>query len=76
MKNEYPVIMSVVSNRELPKLNELVLSIDEHAFMVVSKLMKSEGEVLLLKKSIFNLKKPHPLNNFKICSRIINMKER
>ena len=24
MKNEYPVIMSVVSNRELPKLNELV----------------------------------------------------
>lgn len=37
MKNEYPVVMTVVSNRELPKLNDLVLSIDEHAFMVVSK---------------------------------------
>ena len=25
MKNEYPVVMTVVSNRELPKLNDLIL---------------------------------------------------
>ena len=31
MKNEYPVIMTVISNRELPKLNHRVLNIDEAA---------------------------------------------
>ena len=50
MKNEYPVIMSVVSNRELPKLNELVLSIDEHAFMVVSKVNEVRGRGFTFKK--------------------------
>jgi len=30
MKNEYPVVMTVVSNREIPRLNELVLRIDDH----------------------------------------------
>lgn len=30
MKNEYPVVMTVVSNREIPRLNELVLGIDDH----------------------------------------------
>lgn len=50
MKNEYPVIMTVVSNRELPKLNELILSIDDHAFMVVSKVNEVKGRGFTFKK--------------------------
>ena len=50
MKNEYPVIMTVVSHRELPKLNELVLNIDEHAFMVVSKVNEVKGRGFTFKK--------------------------
>ncbi len=50
MKNEYPVVMTVVSNRELPKLNELILSIDDHAFMVVSKVNEVRGRGFTFKK--------------------------
>ena len=50
MKNEYPVIMTVISNRELPKLNYLVLNIDEHAFMVVSKVNEVKGRGFTFKK--------------------------
>lgn len=50
MKNEYPVVMTVISNRELPKLNHLVLNIDEHAFMVVSKVNEVKGRGFTFKK--------------------------
>ena len=50
MKNEYPVVMTVVSNRELPKLNDLVLGIDEHAFMIVSKVNEVKGRGFTFKK--------------------------
>lgn len=50
MKNEYPVVMTVVSNRELPKLNELVLDIDDHAFMIVSKVNEVRGRGFTFKK--------------------------
>ncbi len=50
MKNEYPIVMTVVSNRELPKLNELILSIDDHAFMVVSKVNEVKGRGFTFKK--------------------------
>ena len=50
MKNEYPVVMTVVSNRELPRLNELVLNIDDHAFMVVSKVNEVRGRGVTFKK--------------------------
>lgn len=50
MKSEYPVVMSVISNRELPRLNELVLNIDDHAFMVVSKVNEVRGRGFTFKK--------------------------
>lgn len=50
MKNEYPVVMTVVSNRELPRLNELILNIDNHAFMVVSKVNEVRGRGFTFKK--------------------------
>lgn len=50
MKNEYPVIMTVISNRELPRLNQQVLNIDEHAFMIVSKVNEVKGRGFTFKK--------------------------
>lgn len=50
LKNEYPVVMTVVSNRELPKLNDLVLGIDDHAFMIVSKVNEVRGRGFTFKK--------------------------
>lgn len=55
MKNEYPVVMTVISNRELVKLNDLVLNIDEHAFMVVSKVNEVRGRGFTFKKEYMNL---------------------
>ena len=49
-KNEYPTIMSVVSNRELPVLNNLVLEIDPDAFMVISKVNEVKGRGFTNKK--------------------------
>ncbi len=53
MKNEYPVIMSVVSNRELPKLNEIILDIDEHAFIIVNKVNEVKGRGFTFRKEYF-----------------------
>lgn len=50
MNNEYPVVMTVVSQRELPKLNELVLNIDEHAFMVISQVNEVKGRGFTFQK--------------------------
>lgn len=50
MKNEYPVVMTVISHRELPRLNELVLGIDDHAFMIVSKVNEVRGRGFTFKK--------------------------
>ena len=41
--NDNPVILTIVSNRELPKLNQLVLEIDPNAFMVVGKVNEVQG---------------------------------
>ncbi len=50
MKNEYPVVLTVISPRELPRLNELILSIDEHAFIIVSRVNEVRGRGFTFKK--------------------------
>jgi uncharacterized membrane-anchored protein YitT (DUF2179 family) len=37
------VVLTVVSNRELPKLNKLVLSIDSNAFMIINQINEVKG---------------------------------
>jgi len=39
----YPVILCVLSKRELPHLNDLILSIDDHAFIIVSEANEVRG---------------------------------
>lgn len=53
LKNEYPIVMSVISNRELPKLNNLVNDIDDHAFMIVNKVNEVRGRGFTFKKEYF-----------------------
>lgn len=45
------VVLTVVSNRELPKLNELVLTIDPKAFMIINRVNEVKGRGFTLDKS-------------------------
>lgn len=47
---EYPVVMCVLSRRELPKMNDLVLSLDPNAFMVISEVNEVRGHGFSLGK--------------------------
>lgn len=44
------MVLTVVSNRELPKLNQLVLSIDPKAFMVINKVNEVKGRGFTMDK--------------------------
>ena len=43
MHNEQKMVLTVVSNRELVRLNQLVMEIDPNAFMVISKVNEVKG---------------------------------
>lgn len=43
LKNEHSVVLSVVSNRELPKIEKLVRALDPDAFMIVSRVSEVWG---------------------------------
>lgn len=44
------LVMTVVSNRELPRLNQLVMEIDDKAFMVISQVSEVKGRGFTLHK--------------------------
>lgn len=44
------VVLTVVANRELPRLNDLVLSIDPKAFMIISRVNEVKGRGFTLEK--------------------------
>ncbi len=43
LKNDQPMILTVVSNRELMRLNQLVQEIDPHAFMIIGNVNEVRG---------------------------------
>ena len=43
LKNDQPMILTVVSNRELMRLNQLVQEIDPHAFMIIGNVSEVRG---------------------------------
>lgn len=45
-------VMTVVSNRELPKLNQLIMEIDDKAFMVISQVSEVKGRGFTLHKHV------------------------
>lgn len=48
--NKNLVVLTVISNRELPKLNTLVLSIDPKAFMVINRVNEVKGRGFTMEK--------------------------
>ncbi len=50
LRTESMVVLTVVSNRELPKLNNLVLSIDPKAFMVINRVNEVKGRGFTIEK--------------------------
>jgi uncharacterized membrane-anchored protein YitT (DUF2179 family) len=50
LHNESLVVLTVISNRELPKLNELVLSIDPKAFMIINRVNEVKGRGFTMEK--------------------------
>lgn len=50
LKNEQSVVLSVVSNRELPKVEKLVRALDPDAFMIVSRVSEVWGRGFSTKK--------------------------
>lgn len=48
--NKNLVVLTVISNRELPKLNALVLSIDPKAFMVINRVNEVKGRGFTMEK--------------------------
>lgn len=49
-KVEQKMVLTVVSNRELSKLNTLVTDIDPHAFMIINKISEVKGRGFSLEK--------------------------
>ena len=50
MHKEYPMILTVISNRELNALNKLVTDIDPNAFMVINRINEVKGRGFSLQK--------------------------
>ena len=50
MHREYPMVLTVVSNRELNALNKLVMDIDPDAFMVINRVNEVKGHGFSLQK--------------------------
>lgn len=50
LHNPSPVILSVISNRELPKVEKLIHNIDPESFIVVSRVSEVQGRGFSLKK--------------------------
>ena len=52
LHNKGFLVMTVVSNRELPKLNQLIMEIDDKAFMVISQVSEVKGRGFTLHKHL------------------------
>lgn len=50
MHREYPMILTVISNRELNALNKLVTDIDPNAFMVINRINEVKGRGFSMQK--------------------------
>ena len=49
-RKENPVILTVVSNRELPRLNNLVVSVDPNAFLIIHRVNEVKGRGFTMNK--------------------------
>lgn len=57
MHNKYPIVLTVVNNRELTLLNNYVYQIDSDAFMIINKVNEVRGKGFSSEKNIYKNKK-------------------
>ena len=50
LHQEQNMVLAVISNRDLPKVNQLVLEVDPEAFMIVSQINEVRGRGFTLSK--------------------------
>lgn len=48
--NPNPIVLTVIANRELPRLNQLVLAIDPKAFMIINRVNEVKGRGFTMDK--------------------------
>lgn len=53
MHNKYPIVLTVVNNRELTLLNNYVYQIDSDAFMIINKVNEVRGKGFSSEKNIY-----------------------
>ena len=53
MHNKYPIVLTVVNNRELTLLNNYVYQIDSDAFMIINKVNEVSWKGLFFRKKIY-----------------------
>lgn len=58
MRKDTMTVMTVISNREFPKLNQMILQIDPKAFLVVCQVQEVMGRGFTLKKKVRVPKEP------------------
>lgn len=56
LRNQQDMILTVISNRELPRLNQLVMEIDPAAFMIIGKVNEVRGKGFTLPKKYSKIK--------------------
>ena len=49
-KNKKQIVLSIVSNRELPQVEKLIRQIDPEAFMIISRVTEVRGRGFSLSK--------------------------
>ena len=54
LRKEMFAILTVVSNRELTKLNDMVMEVDPKAFMVINQVSEVKGRGFTLRKKVLN----------------------
>lgn len=59
LRRERPIVLTVISNRELIRLNKLVMDIDPNAFMIICKVNEVKGKGFSLPKVPRTAPKPY-----------------
>lgn len=57
LHQEQPIVLTVISNRELARLNQLVMEIDPNAFMIIGKVNEVKGRGFSTQKVYQKIKK-------------------
>ena len=70
MHNKYPIVLTVVNNRELTLLNNYVYQIDSDAFMIINKVNEVRGKGFSSEKKYIQKESTKRLSHFIKCNNL------